>query len=153
MRDGGRVVGGLAGVVAVAAVIVLVARLADVTVPVWATVGAVAVAAVGWAVQQRWVTPPAAVRRTSRPEIEDSPFSGFHLARRRVDFALEADDGFERSLQPYLRRLAAARFGTGGDGGAEARSRLGERGWQLVYGPPGRRVSIEELEELVRRLQ
>lgn len=147
MRATGRVLAGAAGVAAVALLIVGLARLSDAALTVWGTVAAVGIVAVGWAALQRLSSEPTVAVRSAAGGVEDRPFAGFEAARGRVASALETEDGFERSLQPYLQELVTARLGDG------ARDRLGERAWQLVFGPPPQRLDVAELEDLVRRLQ
>ncbi|MST32567.1 hypothetical protein GHK86_07505 [Acidimicrobiaceae bacterium USS-CC1] len=147
MRATGRVLAGAAGVAAVALLVVGLARLSDATLTAWGTVAAVGIVAAGWAARQRLSSEPTVAVRPAAGGVEDRPFAGFEAARGRVASALETEDGFERSLQPYLQELVTARLGDG------ARDRLGERGWQLVFGPPPRQPGVAELEDLVRRLQ
>lgn len=147
MRATGRVLAGAAGVAAVALVVIGLARLSDATLTAWGTAAAVGIVAVGWAALQRLSSEPTVAVRSATGGVEDRPFAGFESARGRVTSALETEDGFERSLQPYLQELVTARLGDG------ARDRLGERAWQLVFGPPPQRLDVAELEDLVRRLQ
>lgn len=147
MRAAGRVLAGAAGVAAVALLVVGLARLSDATLTAWGTVAAVGIVAVGWAALQRLSSEPTVAVRSAAGGVEDRPFAGFEAARGRVASALETEDGFERSLQPYLQELVTARLGD------SARDRLGDRGWQLVFGPPPRQLGVAELEDLVGRLQ
>lgn len=146
----------LAGVVA-ALVAVGVARLAGTALSVWAAVAAGAAVGVAWEVQRWLATVPAPLPRPARTAMEDNPYAAYTAVKRRVDFALTADEGFGRSLQPFLQRLAADRLRQrdGIDGDQEdpaVRAALGDRNWELLYGPAERPVAVGDLEELVRKL-